>query len=173
MAYGTIAGIQNLISDIVDDGIFTSTTRPSLATAQQMLDAIDAILNVELEQEYYVTPVADVDSNAYKVLAHASNCGAAARVMSTLPRESYQEPFDGGSGGDRREMLDREFFRTLKRIQDRQLKAPRTVSEAGYLRFKTKDTTKRNPFFTRDRFDYPGSRSEPPDNYLSSSGRYR
>ena len=76
MAYGSIAGVEELVGDIVLNRTFTSSTTPSTATVQSILDSVEAIINVELKQQGYISPVEATDIDAHALLTWANNCGA-------------------------------------------------------------------------------------------------
>ena len=158
MAYGTVAGIESLIGDSVPGRVYSNTTVPSLDTVTTILDAVDAEINLELKQQGYVTPVDVTNTDVIKHLAYANSCGAAARILSTMPMQSYTQVDEGDSGGDRRSMLDRELWHCIQRIRRFELVAERTQSNTGKLQvFTQKNGARtRKPTFTRDKFDYQG-----------------
>ena len=154
MAYGSIAGVEELVGDIVLSRTFTSSTTPSTATVQSILDSVEAIINVELKQQGYMSPVASTDVDAHALLTWANNCGAAARTLSTLPTESFTNTDSGSFGGDRREMLDRELSRTLDRIKKRELPAAKDAAGiTGQMEFINNGNDR---LFSIEKFDYSG-----------------
>jgi|TARA_Y100000310_G_scaffold94472_1_gene92121 hypothetical protein len=164
--YGSVSDVEGLIGDIVDSRTFTESTIPSSETVQKLLDGVAAEINTNLAHEGYQAPVrfseSEQDAHAYRRLVYANAAGAAARVLSTLPMESYTFPEETRSGGDRREMLDRELWHLLQDIRKRRFKATRDVGIlaeffAGSLTDRAAGETK-EPLFTRGKFDYPGSR---------------
>lgn len=162
--YGSIVGIEAMVGDIVADRTFTDTTIPSYNTVQDILFGVAAEIAVELRQNGYFAPVrANEFPESYEYLVHCNNAGAAARVLSTLPMESYVIPTEERSGGDRREMLDRELWHCIQRIRRQELPAGRQEGMfkrfyAGSQKDRTSGKTK-DGVFSRSMFDNPGSRS--------------
>lgn len=162
--YGTVIGVEMLVGDIVASRTFTDTTIPSYDTVQDLVFGVAAEINVELRQNGYYAPVRAADDPiAYEYLAHCNNSGASARALSTLPMESYVIPTEERSGGDRREMLDRELWHCIQRIRRQELPAGRQESMfkrmyAGSQKDRTSGATK-DAVFSRSKFDNPGARS--------------
>ena len=162
--YGSVAGVEMLVGDIVASRTFLDTTIPSFNTVQDLIFGIAAEINVELRQNGYYAPVRAAEFPiAYEYLVHANNAGASARVLSTMPMESYVMPTEERSGGDRREMLDRELWHCIQRIRRQELPAGRQEGlykrmYAGSQKDRSSGATK-NSVFSRSMFDNPGSRS--------------
>lgn len=162
--YGSVAGVEMLVGDIVSSRTFTDTTTPSFNTVQDLIFGIAAEINVELRQNGYFAPVRAADFPiAYEYLVHANNAGASARVLSTMPMETYVMPTEERAGGDRREMLDRELWHCIQRIRRQELPAGRQEGlfkrmYAGSQTDRTSGSTKKS-LFARDTFDNPNARS--------------
>jgi hypothetical protein len=161
--YGTAAGVQNLIGDIVASRVFTTGTIPALATVEAILDQVAGEINVHLKANGYSVPVAlATDPEAHALLLQANNAGAAAVLLSTGPSEAWEQPgLDDVSRG-RRHMFENLLTRTLKLIQERRLPATRTSLGFEDLIVGSKldtDGKTRTPIFTLGRWDYPGTRS--------------
>jgi hypothetical protein len=163
IAYGSVAGIEGLVGDVVEDRTFTLGTVPSYDTVTELLEGVASALNVELSQQGYQTPVRAVDDPVtYQYLSYVNNAGAAARVLSTMPMESYVMPDEDQSGGDRRQMLDRELSHAIRRIQSQELPATRSTGMLSRVfagSQENSDGNTKNPLFTRGMTDYPSSRS--------------
>ena len=152
MAYGSIAGVQELVGDIVQGRTFTDDTTPSTTTVQSILDSVEAIINVELKQQGYAIPVTSSDDAAHALLIWANDCGAAARTLSTIPTESFTNTESEGFGGSRREMLDRELHRTLERIKKRELPAAKDAAGiTGQMEFINNGNDR---LFSIEKFNY-------------------
>lgn len=161
--YGSVSRIESWIGDIVPSQVFTSSTTPTYDTVLMILDGVSAEVNIELASQGYAVPVSGKnDPAAYEYLQHCVSAGSAARVLSTRPMESYTLPTNEGTGGDRREMLDRELWHCIQRIRDQRLSASKSSSAAETLFAGSNldsDGKTNKAIFTRNRFDYPGSRS--------------
>lgn len=162
--YGHVSGVEALVGDLVSSRTFTDSTVPSYTQVQTMLDAVASEMNVELEQNGYAAPpIAADDPNAYRLCVHANNAGAAARVLSMLPMESYVFPDETRTGGDRREMLDRELWHFIQRVRRQEFPATRSdrllknLYSGSAIDRDTSETKK--PLFTRAGTDFPSSRS--------------
>ena len=141
---------------------FTTTSWPSLAMARVAQTLVTNEINAELHNYGYKVPVDQTkDPTAYALLSSAAETGIAARVMSMLPQESYTYPELRQEGGNRRQMLDREYNRFLESIRSRRLKAERESSRMERFDVgsaETEEGMEKYPLFTRGQFDYPGSR---------------
>ena len=160
--YGSVYGVESKIGDMVSSRTFTDTTVPSFQEIQELVDGVASELNMELLQQGYQVPVRGVeDPIAYQHLVYVNNCGAAARALSSLPMESYLQPNEGAAGGDRREMWDRELWHAIQRIRRQEFRATRSTELAANFISGSRtdrDTGEvKNPVFTRDLFDFPGT----------------
>ncbi len=160
--YGSVAGVESKIGDMVSNRTFTDTTVPSFQEIQELVDGVAQELNMELLQQGYQVPVRGADDPvAYQHLVYVNNCGAAARALSTLPAESFEFAQDG-VGGDRRTMWDRELWHAIQRIRKQEFKATTTTSPSDNFIAGSRtdrDTGEvKNPLFKRDMTDFPGTR---------------
>lgn len=161
--YGSVAGVESKIGDMVSSRTFTDTTVPSFQEIQELVDGVAHELNMELLQQGYQVPVRGADDPiAYQHLVYVNNCGAAARALSTLPMESYVFPDNEGAGGDRRTMWDRELWHAIQRIRKQEFKATTTTSPSDNFIAGSRtdrDTGEvKNPLFKRNMTDFPGTR---------------
>lgn len=162
--YGSVYGVESKVGDIVASRTFTDTTVPSFQDVQGLLDGVASELNMELLQQGYQAPVRGADDPiAYSHLVYINECGAAARTLSLLPMESYLLPNEGGAGGDRREMLDRELWHAIQRIRRQEFQSTRTTGlAANFLSGARTDRDTgevKNPLFKRAMTDFPGTRT--------------
>lgn len=125
--YGTKAGIERLIGDIVPGRKFGHSTVPAIAQVQAELDNVAAEINNALDVMGYIVPVVSaVDPHAYAFLKAANEYGAAGRLLGTIPTEAYDpgeqmEDF----GQTRAQMYERHLKNALKLIWEGKLKAAR------------------------------------------------
>ena len=150
MGYGSIVGVTNLIGDIVAGREFNADSDPSINTVNQILTGVDAEINIELKQNGYVSPIDENAGVTYDYLVYINNCGAAARVLSTLPHESYSLPDENRSGGDRRTMLDRELWHGIQRIRRQEFPSAR---DEGFIRQVFSGSQDSEPRFSRGMFE--------------------
>jgi hypothetical protein len=161
--YGTVAGIERLIGDIVDDRAFTILTTPSLAQAEAELDNVAGELNARLDGAGYSVPVVEVDyPAAYKYLQAANEYGASARLLATIPSHSYESAEEVEvTGTSRAQTYENLLKRALKMIDDKKLRAAMWLSPYDLFisgsQYDSDGNTKK-PLFTRDRDNYPGTR---------------
>ena len=128
--YGTKAGIERLIGDIVPGRKFGHSTTPSQTQVEAELDNTAAEINNALEVMHYVVPVSNsVNPYAHAFLKAANEYGAAARLLATIPTEAYDpgEQMED-TGQTRPQMYDRHFKHALKVVWEKKLSAARTES---------------------------------------------
>jgi len=134
-----------------------------LAQVEGFIDDVGFRLNVHLESEGYTTPVTVVaDKNTFNWLKAANNSGAAARVLSALPAESWTDPDNEGTAQSRRNGLEQEVSRIIKAIKERALPAARADVDTDDFIMGSQldeDGLTKLPMFTRGQFDYPGTRT--------------
>lgn len=125
MAYGTKAGLERLIGDIVPRRKFSSDTVPSSTQVAAELDNVYLDLNSALDAMGYTVPVDETAyPHAYGFLKAANEYGAAARLLSTIPTEAYnpgEQMTDMGQ--TRAQMYQVLLNQALKRIWERKLRA--------------------------------------------------
>lgn len=61
-SYGTLAGVGVLVPRFSGNGAFAATTRPALASVENWIDQVSAMMNGMLAQEGFAIPVADADA---------------------------------------------------------------------------------------------------------------
>jgi hypothetical protein len=162
--YGTVAGVQRLIGDIVDSRTFSGSTVPTLTQAEAELDAVAMEINAYLDTFGYTVPVVDADwPTAYGYLKAANEYGAAARLLGTIPSHAFDPDEDIVEVGQTRaQMYESYLSRLLKKIEKRQLRAAmwkyplNTVYSGSRL---DSDGNVKLPLFTRTRDEYPGIRT--------------
>ncbi len=158
--YGSVAGVEKLVGDVVASRTFGTGTVPTLAQVEGILDDVASDLNRELEVEGYTVPVASADATARDFLAAANNYGAAATVLGMVPATTYN-PDDEETGNERAQMYSRHFAHAIKMIREHRLKAGGTSNLSAIYAGASEDDdgNTKLPLFTRDMGDYPGARS--------------
>ncbi len=164
--YGTVAGVQRLIGDIVDSRTFSTGTVPTLVQCEAELDNVADDINAALDAMGYTVPVSSANySAAYGFLAAANDYGAAARLLGTIPTEAY-DPDEQATdmGATRAQMYERYLNRAIKRIWDRNLRAGMRKERFADLKvgasLDTNGETK-SPLYRRRMEEYPGARVLP------------
>lgn len=163
--YGTVAGVERMIGDIVDSRTFAVGTVPTLAECEAALDAIAAVINARLDVAGYTVPVNATDYPYARVLmAEANNNGAAARLLGTIPTQAYDpdEQMED-MGATRPQMYERYLNQVLKQIDERKIRAG--MSKARFFDLRTgardSDGNVKEPLFRRRMDEYPGARTLP------------
>lgn len=162
--YGSVAGVEKLVGDLVDSRTFSGSTVPTTTQVESVLDDMAMDLNRELEVAGYTVPVVEADdATAYGFLAAANNYGAAAIILGMLPTGAYNPEEDIEAGGTtRQEMYSRRFNHALSVIAKHKLKAGRDTHRLERMyagqRLDSEGLEKK-PFFTRTLHEYPGSRT--------------
>ncbi len=162
--YGTVAGIQRLIGDIVPSRTFSDSTVPSTAQVEAELDNVAAEINAELDVQGYLIPINATDyPTAYALAKAANEYGAAARLLSTIPPETYNPDEQVEDTGETRpQQYEKLLNRFLNRVRKNMLRAGRRTGRLHkfYAGSQADDNgyTKK-PLFTRDMDSFPGSRS--------------
>lgn len=158
--YGTVAGVERLIGDIVASRTFSESTVPTLAQAEAELDNVAADLNSALDVMGYTVPVDETNyAYAYGFLKAANEYGAAARLLGTIPTEAYdpdEQMVD--TGATRAQMYERYLNQALKRIWDRKLKAGMSTGRFSKMKSGPQD---KDPLYRRRMGEYPGARILP------------
>lgn len=164
--YGTVAGLQRLIGDIVTSRTFGASTVPSVTQAEAELDNVANDINAALDVMGYTVPVSEDDyPTAYGFLKATNEYGAAARLLGTIPTEAYDpdEQMED-TGQTRAQMYERYLNRAIKRIWDRKLRAGMrenrfTNLKAGAATDESGNT--KSPLYRRRMDEYPGARILP------------
>jgi len=164
--YGTVAGVERLIGDIVASRTFTTGTVPTLVQCEAELDNVAADINSALDVMRYTVKVSETDyPYAYNFLAAANEYGAAARLLGTIPTEAYdpdEQMVD--MGVTRAQMYERYFNQALKRIWDRKLRAGMAEGRFDKLRAGAAtddDGNTKDPLYRRRMGEYSGARILP------------
>jgi len=166
--YGTVAGVERMIGDIVDNRTFAVATVPTLAECEAALDAIADVLNSRLDVMGYTVPVDETTyPYAYGLLEEANNNGAAARLLGTIPTQAYDpdEQMED-TGTTRPQMYERYLNQVLKAIDTRKIRAgmrKRVMADLRVGASKDEDGNLKEPLFRRRMDEFPGSRTLPTD----------
>ncbi len=161
--YGEVAGLQRLIGDIVASRTFAVGTVPSLVQAEAELDNVAAEINAELDVQGYTVPIDAVNYPTARAAAKAANeYGAAARLLSTIPSETYDPAEQVEETGESRpQQYEKLLNRFLNRIKNNRLRAGRRVGRLSRVFTGAQEDADGNakiPLFTRDMDSYPGGR---------------
>jgi len=164
--YGTVAGVERMIGDIVEDRTFAVGTVPTLAECESSLDAIADVINARLDYKGYTVPVDETTyPYAYGLLEEANDNGAAARLLGTIPTQSYLPDEQTEEGGTTRaQMYERYLNQVLKAIDEGKLRAgmrKRMMADLRVGAAKDEDGNTKEPLFRRRMDEYPGSRILP------------
>ena len=162
MPYGSEIGVERLIGDIVTSRDFTISSTPSSTQISAVLDDVTADLDRELQAQGYRVPVllAD-DTTAYNYLAAVNNYGAAAIVLGMIPAHAFRPGLEG-LGETRAQMFEARFQNAMKVIQEKRIRATRSVGRFSQVFAGSQEDTDANrklPFFRRGMHDVPGQRS--------------
>ena len=163
--YGTVAGVERMIGDIVDSRTFAAGTVPTLTECEAALDAIAAVINARLDVMGYTVPVNATDyPYARSLVAEANNNGAAARLLGSIPTQAYDpdEQMED-TGATRPQMYERYLNQVLKQINDRMIRAGMRQGRLDNFRTGARDSdgNVREPLFRRRMDEYPGARTLP------------
>ncbi|MCK5640569.1 MAG: hypothetical protein KAJ19_07225 [Gammaproteobacteria bacterium] len=159
--YGTVAGVERLIGDLVDNRTFGVGTVPTLVQAEAELDNAAAEINARLDAAGYSAPVVNADYPfAYAYLKAANEYGAAARLLSTVPSEVYSDDEDVVEAGPTRVQTYASMFnKAIKVIDTQKLRATRWRAIEIEMGSRYDDAgNEKLPMFTRDQDNYPGTR---------------
>lgn len=164
--YGTVAGVQRLIGDIVPSRTFATDSVPTLVQCEAELDNVANEINAALDVMGYTVPVSSTTyPTAYGFLGAANDYGAAARLLGTIPTEAYdptEQMEDVGSS--RAQMYERHLQQAIKRIWDRKIRAGMREGRFAKLRAGAstdEDGHTKEPLYRRRMGEYPGARILP------------
>ena len=162
--YGTVEGIQRLIGDIVSSRTFSASTVPSSSQVEQELDNVAAEINAELDVNGYIVIINGTSyPHAYGLAKAANEYGAAARLLSTIPSESYDPAEQVEEIGESRpQQYEKLLNRFISRIRKKQLRSGMRKGRLSNVFAGSQeddDGYTKKPLFTRDMDSYPYSRS--------------
>jgi len=164
--YGTVAGVERMIGDIVADRTFAVDTVPTLVECEAALDAIADVINARLDYKGYTVPIdATTYPHAYGLLQEANDNGAAARLLGTIPTQAYLPDEESEEGGtSRAQMYERYLNQVLKSIDEGKLRAgmrKRLLADLRVGASKDEGGDLKKPLYRRRMGEYPGSRILP------------
>lgn len=160
-SYGATTGIERLVGDVVISRGFTTTSIPSLAYVEGMIDQTAAELNRALAAAGYTAPVSTGETINRQWLAGINEYGAAALVLGSMPMTAIS-PGREDAGDNRLEMFQAFFNKALTTIKNQELSAGRSRGRLGAVFSGSQsdsDGNRKLPLFRRGMDDYPGSRS--------------
>jgi len=159
--YGTVAGVQRLIGDIVESRAFTISTVPTLAQSEEELDNAASELNNELDVNGYAVPVVLATfPTAFGYLKAANEYGAAAVLLGTIPGQAYAPDDEVDTGSENRaKQYNQKFQAAKKAIGDKKVRAAMRVGRLANVYTGAQedaDGNVKDPLFKRGMDDYPG-----------------
>jgi hypothetical protein len=159
--YGTVAGVQRLIGDIVESRTFGTGTVPTLAQVEEELDNAAAELNNELDVNGYTVPVNAADFPTARAYMKAANeYGAAAVLLGTIPAQAYAPDDEVDTGSENRaKQYNQKFQAAKKAIGEKRVRAGMRVGRLANVFSGSQEDAEGNekdPLFTRGMDDYPG-----------------
>lgn len=157
--YGSVLAIERMVGDIVLDRDFTTTSVPTTAQVEQILDDVAADMNRSLLASNYAAPISTGDSINRSWAVSINNYGAAALVLATIPQHAMT-PGQEALGAARIQMYQALYDRGITSIEDNKLDAGRNRrSRLGAIYSGSQEDTDGNtkkPSFTRTMTDFPG-----------------
>ncbi len=160
--YGTVARVEALVGDMVASRAFTTNTQPKKAQVEVFLDNMASELNAALEVAGYTVPVVEADDEvAFEFLRAANVYGACVLVLTSSPAEAGLD-LESEAMRTRIQTFNGFMKRALDRIKEGRLDATKTDRAFRHAYAGSQEDSAGNtklPIFTRDIFDYPGSRS--------------
>jgi hypothetical protein len=160
-SYCAITDLERRISDLLVGGVFhATTTRPTLAQAEQMIDDVAAEMNSVLEASGYAVPIVlGTDAFAFNYAMAANSAGAAVKVMSIFPSEAW-DPNAPEPTRNRVSAFASEYKKWLDRVEAGKIKASRDIKvTANFIVGSARDRQTgelKTPVFTRNSDRYPG-----------------
>jgi len=173
-SYGTVAGVERLIGDIVASRTFASGTVPSLTQCEAEIDDIADVINARLDVMGYTVPVSETDyPHAYGLLKDANENGAAARLLGTIPVQAYDpdEQMED-MGNTRAQMYERFLNQILKQIDERKIRAGMRQRRFYNLKAgaaRDDEGVLKKPLYRRRMNEYPGARILPEEESENTS----
>ena len=159
-SYGTKAGIEALIGDIVDSRTFTASTTPTETEMVKAIDDVADMINVLLDSVGYIVPVDSSDFPvAHGFLVGCNEAGAAARLLGSVPPNVYdpnEEIVDAGTS--RQQTYINELNRCFARIRAQEIRADRRTDRFENIFTGAQENAQgktKLPMFTRDLHDNP------------------
>lgn len=159
--YAAVADVERLIGDIVTNRTFAADTVPTITQAEAELDNVAAEINAALDVAGYTVKISSTDyPYAYAAAKAANAYGAAARLLSTIPSQSYdpsEEIVD--TGETRPQQYEKLLNRFIKRIEAYKIRAGMREHRLHRVFAGSQeddDGNEKAPFFTRGMDTYPG-----------------
>jgi hypothetical protein len=159
-SYTTIARIEARISDLIVDGAFTPTTRPTLAQAETFIDDVASNQNALLQAMGYTAPIVEADDPfAFEATRTANTAGACVMVMNVFPIAAYN-PDNPDPLRNRISGYIKEWDLWVEAVEGNKLVAARRTTKTGlFMVGSARDRESgelKLPTFRRDMLDYPG-----------------
>lgn len=150
------------MGDIVVSRSFTTSTIPTLAQVEQILDQTASDLNVALSAAGYAAPVSTTQIITRQWLANVNEKCAAALVLTTIPMTAIA-PGAEDAGANRIQVWQNDCIRAIQRIDDKKLNAPLAQGNRLWAVFtgsqEDSDGNRKLPAFTRSLDDFPNTRT--------------
>lgn len=161
--YGSVAGVEKLVGDIVASRTFSASTVPTTTQVETILDDIAAEINSLLDTIGYTAKISSSGFPlAYNYVVAGNNYGAASVVLKTIPGQGSLGPEGEELGNVRANMYQSQLNRCLERIRKRELRAGMRAGRLANVFAGSQqddDGNDKLPLFQRGQDDYPGSRS--------------
>lgn len=157
--YGSVSGVERLVGDIVQDRDFSTSTVPTEAQVELILDDIAADLNRALLASGYSAPISTGDSISRTWITSINNYGAAAQVLVTIPTTAIAPGQEQAAGG-RSQYYQTLFDRAISQIEEHKLSASRSRGRLGAIKSGSQSDTDGNrklPSFKRSLTDFPSN----------------
>jgi hypothetical protein len=160
--YASVADIERLIGDIVENRKFATDTVPTKSQVETELDNAAAELNNALDAAGYTVPVDSVSYPVARAFMVAANAyGAAAVLLATVPANSYNPDEEvEGTGETRATVYSNKLKSAIKKISEHKLRAGMRENRLANLYAGSAldaDGNEKKPIFTRGMDEYPGN----------------
>ena len=162
--YGTVAGVQQRVGWVVPDRTFGSSTTPTYAEVEHILDQIAADIHTKLaEAGYPIDTKTTITANAPRAatwLELLNELGACAEIVMSFAQAGDTERDENPSGYYRSsyknslKMIGSNFLHHLGLSKERNL-SDNLVCTSDL----NEDGEEKKPLFKRSTFDYPGART--------------
>ncbi len=159
-SYGTKAGVEALIGDIVNSRTFTANTVPTETEMVKAIDDVADMINSLLDAIGYTVPVDSSDFPvAHGYLVACNEAGAAARLLGSVPPNVYdpnEEIIDAGTS--RQQTYINDLNRCFARIRKQEIRAGRRAERFEHIFTGAQENAQgrtKLPMFTRNLHDNP------------------
>lgn len=166
--YGTAARVQALVGDVAASRTFGTTTVPTLAEVEGMLDDVAREIHAVLAEAGYPIETATTLSTSYaavhEFLRHLNSVGAAVLVLDAMSGEAIA-PEGGEIVQTRSQRLAARYKRLLGQCKGQMIarlglaKARNATATLSVGSYQDDDGNTKEPFFKRGMHDFPNTRT--------------